>query len=174
MNCWNEIITPLLSTILGGILALIGSFITFRHETKRQHSEEIDRVKPIIINYDRRQISDGSHTAKYIFEDETKSSKALISTFKNTDNGLLFFDYIKTENKIYYPKNNSAVDKDIPFFIQLNVSNGETFKSCALFCHDIYGTKYYYPAHFNFGTDGASKIVIDNIMPVEASKQKKK
>ena len=164
INWITDIIIPLSSAVIGGILALIGVFITLSHERKERKKEQKDKVKPIIINYMANTARKDTQALKFLFEaDEKPRSRDIIGVFKNTDNGILFIDYIETETKKYYTEHSSVVDKNTVFYIYLSITNGETLKKCIIHCHDIFGTKYYYEGRFNFSDNRQSEIMIGNI-----------
>ena len=173
MDICKDIILPFAWALLGGVLTFIGTLITFRHESKIRRKENIEKAKPIIINYMFHQ-APNEKLPKYIFEAEEKDdgSNVIIGILKNTDNGLLFFDYIKTENKIYYPKHSSTVDKNTVFYILLSNIEHESLKECNIYCHDIFNNNYYYRAHFALESETQSQIVIDNIMPLSCKNEK--
>lgn len=160
----KNVITPILSVLIGGLLTLLGVGITLKYETKKRKEEQIDKAKPIIINYMSDVIDKNQYTPRYIFSnDEETVGKEITGIFKNTDNGILFFEYIETETKKYYPQQSSAVDKNTVFYLTLNIVIGETLKKCIFHCHDILGTKYYYEASFCFECEKQSKLKVGNI-----------
>ena len=164
INWITDVVMPLASAIIGGILALLGVWLTLRYEKKERKSEQIDKAKPIIINYMVHAIENKSHIPKYLFlSGEDSGGKEITGVFKNTDNGILFFDCIETETKKYYPQHSSAVDKNTVFYVLLNITKGETLKKCIFHCHDIFGTQYTYEADFCSESGRQSEIMIGNI-----------
>ena len=164
INWITDVVMPLASAVIGGILALSGVWLTLRHEKKERKSEQIDKAKPIIINYMVHAIENKLHIPKYLFSsDEESVGKDVTGIFKNTDNGILFFDYIETETKKYYPQHSSAVDKNTVFYVLLRITNGETLTKCVFHCHDIFGTQYIYEATFCFESGRQSEIIVGNI-----------
>ncbi len=168
MCCWiTDIITPLLAAVIGGLFALLGVIITLRYEIKTKKKEDIERVKPVLINYSYISELEKSSIPKYIFvSDGDTMDAAITGVFKNTDNGILFFDKIVTENKTYIPEDNSTVDKNTAFLVELHNLAGENLKFCKIYCHDILGNKYYYDASFVFEYNRKTEIVIGNIRPL--------
>ena len=163
-NWIADVIMPLSSAVVGGLLALIGVYITLKREQKKRKEEQIEKAKPIIINYMLHAVDNKHPYPKYIFSNTEKTTdKDITGIFKNTDNGILFFDYIETETKKYYPQHSSAVDRNTVFFVSIKIVNGETFKKCIFHCHDIFGTKYYYEASFCFESGRQSELMVGNI-----------
>ena len=164
INWITDVVMPSLSAIIGGMLALFGVWITLRHEKKERKLEQIDKAKPIIINYMVHAIENKLHIPKYLFSScEESVGKEITGVFKNTDNGILLFDCIETETKKYYPQHSSAVDKNTVFYVLLDITKGETLKKCIFHCHDIFGTQYTYEAVFCFESGRQSEIIIGNI-----------
>lgn len=143
-----ESYATLVAAIIGVFGALLGVAITFMIENHRRRKELVDKAKPIMINYLNTETLTSRTRTPYLFVSDGKSKESINGTFKNTDNGILFLDYIKTETKTYMPKHVVAIDKNTVFEIMLRGLQGETLKECKFYCHDIYGNKYYYNALF--------------------------
>ena len=173
INWITDVIMPLLSAFIGGILALLGVIVSLKHENNKNKEERLDKAKPIVINYMSMAVDRSIPTPRYILaSDEQLTNIEITGVFKNTDNGILFIDYIKTERKKYYPCHSSTVDKNTVFYIKLNVNEGENMKDCALYCHDIFGTRYYYEITFCFEPGRQSEMLIGNIQSYKVNKHK--
>ena len=167
INWITDVLMPLLSAVIGGFLALFGVFLTLRHEQKERKAEQVDKAKPIVINYMSHAIDRTAPSPKLRFvADKDSKGHMVTGVFKNTDNGILFFDYIETEKHRYYPQHSSAVDKNTVFFVFLEIVNGETFQNCTFYCHDIFGTQYYYEASFCSESGRQGELMIGNIKTV--------
>lgn len=164
----------LVASIIGVIGALLGVIISSAIENKRRRKEAKDRAKPILINCMEYQSLNKHDIAIFVFESEDESSATVKGVFKNTDNGILLFDYIETETKKYYPVQGSAVGKNEMFVIILQGIANETLKKCRIYCHDIYGIRYFYDAKFLFDSDVHSEIIIQNEVPIEVKGKKQK
>ncbi len=158
------------AALIGVIGALLGVLITVFIENRRRRKELFDSVKPILINYMRHQIEGEIIKSKYLFVSEGDDSRDITGVFKNTANGILFFDCIKTETKIYRPKYSATVDKDTAFCLIIRNIEGESLRECRIYCHDIFGTPYYYNAHFTF-SGKESQIVLVNELPHKGRKK---
>ncbi len=174
INWIADVFVPLISAFIGGIFALFSVVATLRHEKKELKLERIEKAKPIVINYMPNAIENKNTTPRYTFvSDGEDIGEQIIGIFKNTDNGLLFLDKISTEVKTYYPKNNNfVVDKNTAFVVILSNLSKENLKSCKIYCHDIFGTQYYYDAEFCFNGSSASEIIIGNIKFDKNSRKK--
>ena len=165
---FSDVIVPLLSTAIGAFVSLLGVIITLKNEQKALKKERIEKLKPILINYTCAFAGEESVIPKYMFvSDGEKVDATITGVFKNTDNGILFFDKIVTESKTYIPQDNSTVDKNTVFLLELHNIAGETLKFCRIYCRDILGNEYYYDAEFVFDTNKQSEIVIGNIQSFE-------
>ena len=167
-NWLTDVVVPLLTTVLGAAVSLLGVVITLKNEQKALKKERIEKLKPILINYTCAFSGEESVIPKYKFvSDGKKVEGSITGMFKNTDNGILFFDKIVTESKTYFPHDNSTVDKNTVFLLELDDIAGETLKSCRIYCRDILGNKYYYDAEFVFDITKPNELVIGNIQTLE-------
>ena len=164
INWIADVMVPLGSALIGGLLALLGVLITLCREKEELKKERIEKAKPILNNYSLTAVDRSNFVPVFVFKsNEGENINILEGVFKNTDNGIAFIDYIKTETKTYMPVDSVTVDKNMVFRIQLKNITGESLKFCSIFCHDIYGTKYSYKASFKSNGSGADSIIIDEI-----------
>ncbi len=138
------IIIPLISAFIGGGLTLAGVIVTIKWETKNKEQEAIEKVKPIIINTNWETITNDSEYTNYEFTNGSSGNIDVIGYFKNTDNGILFIDYIQSDFCTYKPVYNATIDKNSFFTIHMRVQQGETFKYFDIYCRDVLGNKYCY------------------------------
>lgn len=176
--CFNwitDVIVPLLSAGIGGVLTLLGVKITLKSENQTIKEERIEKTKPILINYTSAFDGEEDVMPKYIFaSDGEKGGEKIKGIFKNTDCGIAFIDKIVTEKAMYFPKSNSAIDKNTAFVLELHNLSKETLKTCQIICHDILGNEYCYDAKFVFGVNRKSKIEIGNIQQLPKINNKEK
>ena len=172
----EEWLSNIISAFIGGAIAIIGVLITFCHERKKQTEQEIERAKPIIINASRSMVSNDEIIFNYLFESDSEDGHSIVSVFKNTSNGILFFDYIETASKKYYPFDGAAVDKNT--FFQINLYNlvGDNLEKIELYGHDIYGNRYVYEGNFTYGTKHSVRygdFIFTKMRPLDQSKHKR-
>lgn len=159
-----ESYATLVAALIGVFGALLGVVITLLFENYRRRKERIDKAKPILINYIHNDAS--KKLMGYAFKSDSTDNKHIIGCFKNTDNGVLFLDYVETETKKYFYRNNSAVDKNFVFLLGLYGLSGETLKKCTIYCHDVYGTSYKYNAKFRLNSpDNFNRIILIDSEP---------
>lgn len=162
----------LVAELIGAVGTIIAVVITIKHENRRRRKELVYKAKPILINYSYSLV-DNKDYLELVFESKDGSCDGyLMGSFKNTDNGILFLDYIETETKVYYPKLLSVVDKNTPFSIVLSNIGGETLKKCSIICHDIYENRYRFNAFFDCTKDIHDQIILKNYEPQKDRKKK--
>lgn len=165
----HESNATLVAALIGVFGALLGVLITMFIENHRRRKELTEKAKPIVITFLH---TDSSKTLTgYIFQSDSTDNDKIMGTFKNTDNGILFIDYIKTETKKYSYYRVVAIEKNTTFIITLKGLSGETLKKCDIYCHDIYGTPYIYRAAF---TQKAGKFNDITLIDSEPKKTKRK
>ena len=169
-NWLNENIAVLMAALIGVLGTLLGVIITSCIENKRRRKELIFMNIPIIVNW---SIYNDSNAITIALESEGEYSDSITGVFKNTNNGIAFIDYVKTETKTYYPVNCSTVDKNTVFNLLLRRIGGETLKKCTIFCHDVFGNSYYYTAHFCFDTPCDNQIILEDSIPIRSKKHGK-
>ena len=170
----HESNATLVAALIGVFGALLGVIVTSVIENRRRKKNLYDKAKPIIINYQNTETLTSKTRTPYVFKSDNESKGSIIGTFKNTDNGILFLDYIKTETKTYMPKHVIAIDKNTVFEIKLCGLEGETMKECTLYCHDIYRNKYLYNASFTSDSWQFNMISLIDGEPTKVSKKNPK
>ncbi len=170
---WNDQNTvTLVASIIGVFGALLGVIVLSIIENRRRRKELIEKSKPIIINIPYNAITDYAHIPYIVFVGVgTQVPHKTSCYFKNTNNGIAFFDYIETKNKKYIAQHNAAVDKDSVFGVELYLVEGESLTEFKLFCHDIFGNKYKYDVEFDY-EDNKGHIYVSSIQPVRCGKLK--
>ena len=120
----------LISALISVFGALLGVIIMLIVEGHRRKTEEKAKAKPIVINYSLGHVMKKEEGfPNYIFESEGDCEATITGVFKNTDNGILFIDFIDTENKRYCSKHPVVVDKNTIFHITLSGVNGDSLKN---------------------------------------------
>ena len=136
--------SALVGALIGAAVALLGVIITEIITSCRRKKDRIANAKPIIINYLNESVTTNPLTT-YIFHSDSEDTNDITGSFKNTDNGLLFLDYVDIGSKRFIPKNFAVVDKNTEFSITLQGLGGASFDNeIRLYFHDIFGNQYYY------------------------------
>ncbi len=145
MTEWiTDVLIPLISAIIGGGLTLAGVIVTIKWEAKQKKQEEIEKVKPIIINTDYDNTKQLKSYLTFEFATAGDTCTRIFGCFKNTDNGILFIDYIESDSNKYESFADSTVDKNSYFSINMYAGRDEQFNNFKIYCHDVLGNKYYY------------------------------
>lgn len=142
------IIVPLISSLIGGGLTLIGVLISIHHENKNRKNEIKRLNKPLIYLINPMQDYDYKSAVQFYFENKIFKSNGFIEIIlKNTDNAIMIMDSIKIGDDIYYPTNGNVVDKNTIFYIYVYIN--EKIKSInqeniMLTIKDVLGNSYKY------------------------------
>lgn len=172
------------ATIIAGVIGFFGALIgaaatiiavrlTITSNSKQQKQDLINQAKPILINYNDELIKiDDYRTLPqvYLYLNGNESDDAICGTYKNTNNGILFLDYVKTKSNVYYPKLSSVIDRNTVFQIYVMLVKGEKLDFWEIYCHDIYGNNYKYVAKINTKYDNRLELV--NSEPISIKMEK--
>ena len=117
------IIIPIISSLIGGGLTLIGVLMTIKFENKKRKDEIKMAIKPLFYLINPLQDYDYRHVSYYEFDNNYEdNNKHIEIIFKNTDNAILVFDNISVNGKKYYSQNGNIVDKNTTFNVSLSFS----------------------------------------------------
>lgn len=163
MDCYNifvDIVIPLVSAFIGGLVTLIGIIITINHERKCRKEDEIKLYKPFFV----------SLTA---YDEKTKRSLPSVCFESGIDNGMyrLIDGYIEnldishfTIEKVvignisYYPTSNAVVEKNSVLSIQV-YGDKKVIESATLHIYDVLENKYIYDMIFEEEAEKGCRIV---------------
>ena len=148
MDCASvitDIVVPVCSALLGGGLTLLGVYLTIRKQDKKDSEAKKLSVRPWIFSCES-EYSPSGHAECIMVSDADSSSARIAGNIKNTDNGILILDYVKSENVIYKPNNsNFVVEKNKKIELLVFLKDGvETLKDLYLYIKDVYGNQYRY------------------------------
>lgn len=172
------------ATIIAGVIGFVGALIgaiatiiavrfTINFESKRRKQDLIDQAKPILINYSDDIITSEDYKKIpqiYLFSNNNENGQPLGGTLKNTNNGILFLDYVKGKKNSYFPKLSSVIDRNTVFLFYVMLVNGESIDYFEIYCHDIYGNKYKYIARINSEYD--NRLELENSEPISIKMKK--
>lgn len=169
----NENNTALLSAVIGAAVALFGVIITEIITSCRRKKDKIENAKPIIINYLNESVTTNPLTT-YIFRSDSGDTTDITGSFKNTDNGLLFLDYVDIGSKRFNPKVFAVVDKNTEFSITLQGLGGASLDNeIRLYFHDVFGNPYYYRLNQTGSSRKYIRIALADDEPQPVNKAKK-
>lgn len=112
-NFFTDIGIPLLSSIIGGVIALLGVWITIRSGNRTVHKEYLSKIKPFLVVDDLQSFENYKDSIKHItFEDDA------LKEIENIDDKTLFWwDFLL-----------SNVSDDICILNYIKI-NGEKYKA---------------------------------------------
>lgn len=176
----TSVIVPLLSALLGGLLALWGVRIAIRHE-KKLNQEEYRRslktnAKPLLMNQGFFSGNATEPTAQLMFTEsgkvESASKGKLTGVFKSADCGIIIFKKIQSGEVTYFPVTGemSMVDKNTLINIEIVMADKkEKLQEMKLFVSDIYGNTYYYSMEYNKAEYKTSQLVLTSMSEPETT-----
>ena len=140
----HESNATLVAALIGAAVAFLGLIVTEIIAYCRRKNDQIVNTKPILINFLNGSITNNPLTT-YTFKSDSSDNIDIIGSFKNTDNGIMFLDYVDIGTKRFKPDVFAVVDKNTTFSIQLQGLGGASFDNeIKLYFHDIHGNQYYY------------------------------
>lgn len=149
MSCkeiWLEIVIPLVSSLISGILTVIGVGLTIKHENKKDKRILKLSNKPIFYRIDPMQEYDYKSAVDYQFNFNCSNRiKEIYGIFKNTDNALLLLNYISVNGKKYFPNFGDVIDKNVIFNICVNCEENINSETEVIMCiRDVLNNEYRY------------------------------
>ncbi len=137
-----DIIIPLGSALIGGVLTLGGVFLTMTDQHKKDEIARKASARPWIYS-----CVESNPKLVYTMASKNPISPDLyiVGEIKNTDNGLMLLECVKSEKVTYYPDGCNVVDKNTTFKLVVYLENKiETLRDIKLYIKDIYGNGYCY------------------------------
>lgn len=153
MNIFTSIVLPLICSLIGGVLTLLGVVITNKHDNKINRNNYKLENKPLFYPID--VTSENKRKSIYVDiscslnnKKEKESSIGLYGAIKNTDKALLIIKKITINNKEYHP-DNSIFEKNK--LISIYVFKNKKIKSddnVVLTISDFNDNEYNYKVFF--------------------------
>lgn len=156
-----DIIGPILCSLIGGLLTVLGVYLTIWYEKKKDKEMTIFNSKPLFYRLDFLQDYDMDLTKNYYLRDyQGDNKKTIIGVFKNTDKSYLVLDYVLINNKKHLPIYGNVINKDEIFNLCIYTHESITInKDIILAVKDIFDNKYEYKIEYSIDVDGNAKIV---------------
>ena len=147
MDNFKNIFIPLISSIIGGLLTLIGVNKTIKYETRKDEEREKLNAKPIFYVLDKGMRSNGEPYVSFRFlknNNENTNYRLIDGFIKNTDKSIFTIEYVLINNTKYNPVYGEVVDKNTK--VRLMVDDYENIKNkdCILVIRDTLNNKYQY------------------------------
>lgn len=150
MDLLINIVIPLLSALIGGGMTLLGVWLTLKYQ--REKDDEINKLKYKPFFYETLPSENDRLNSRQIqlVSNEHYSMKNLRQIpIRNSDNGVLLIEYLKTENKIYKPLYGKIVEKNAYCVLCVYFDDGENLKNMLLSVTDVLGNRYMYDVDQN-------------------------
>lgn len=169
-----DIVVPLLSALIGGLLTMLGVVYTIKNERNKSEEQTIQDAKPWLFSlvpldeYDYKKAS----TIILRGSEPLDENMKLQFIIKNTDNGVGIIEKFETENNVYFPCVGRILDKNSISHVDAVVNKWETLKDMFLYVKDIYGNRYKYKVLFDEEARGGYRIEEVEFIPTKMSRRK--
>ncbi len=145
MNIVSEIIVPIVASVIGGLLTLIGVIITIKNQNKKYEEEKKLSLKPYFYACNPHQIIEGLDKADVydlISQDKEDGEYKIEGIIKNTENAILILESVRIGIQYYYPKYGKIIDKNKLFYLYIYPK--KISEDIVLTVTDVLDNKYYY------------------------------
>lgn len=141
-----DIVNPIICSFIGGLLTVVGVWLTIKYEKKKDLENQIFNNKPVFYRLDPMQNYDYKSAKDYYFNcDASDGSIKIFGILQNTDKSYFFLDYILINGIKHNPKYGNSVGKDD--VICLNIYTQEKLndvQNISLIVQDVFENKYEY------------------------------
>ena len=143
-NIWVDIVIPLISAFLGGLVTMIGVICTINHENKCRKNDEYKLYKPLFVALSSLD-SLNKEFIKVEFESnvDTDMFCLLEGYITNLDFSCFVIESIEIDNLKYYPYKNAVVEKDSAIHFEV-YGTRKDIQVATLNTYDAIGNKYIY------------------------------
>ena len=167
-----DIIGPIVCALLGGVLTVLGVYLTIMYEKKKDKESSLFNSKPLFYRLDFLQEYDYKSAKDYFLTINKDSNKnKMYGVFQNTDKAYLFLEYAIINNKKHSPVHGNAINKDEIFNLYIYTDepllNGD---DVILVIKDVFDNKYEYKIEYEIKEDKNVRIISIN----EFKKNKKR
>lgn len=150
VNFLTDVIVPLLSALIGGLMALVGVYITLCHDRKLRSDERSEMSRPFFctIDYgDSRIVCSNNHI--FLFSpigtvDYDDHLAHIQGNFINSSKIEFIIEKITIGEHCYLPLRPEMIEKGMTFMIKLNYSENLAENKVILHITDINNQKRMY------------------------------
>lgn len=163
MDCYNifvDIVIPLVSAFIGGLVTLVGIIITINHERTCRKEDEIKLYKPFFVSLTAYDEKTKKRLPDVVFESNIdKGMHRLIDGYiENLDISHFTIEKVVIGNTSYFPISNAVVEKNCVLSIQV-YGNEKIIESATLHIYDVLENKYIYDMIFQEKAEQGCRIV---------------
>lgn len=157
---WVDIVTPLLSSLIGGGLTLAGVIITISHSNKTIRNEIMNKYKPSFKLRNPMDDFDFKNSKIIMFKkgNSSKNSKLILGMSTNTDKANFEIDAIYINNEYYRIDVNRYIAKSEDFDLSLCIDKDLTIETLELKVLDEQNNVYRYKLEFKSNVKGNIEV----------------
>ena len=159
---WVDIVIPLICSLIGGGLTLVGVIITILHTNKTIKNDNINKYKPSFKLRSPMDDFDLNSSNPLMFKKRrNRNSKMIIGMFSNTDKASFEVDAIYINGECHRIDINRYVKKSQDFDLSLVIDKNLNVKTLELKVFDDQNNIYRYKLEFFINSK--NNIEINNI-----------
>lgn len=151
INWLTDVIIPLVSALIGGIVALVGVYITLSHERNVRKAETSTSARPffsIFGLYDRGRFSNSQdHVFSFVSGDTYDNSQShLVANIVNSEKVEFVIDEFCVDGIHYHPYGYESqfISKGLVCTIVINIKTDADLSKALMYVTDINSTKHIY------------------------------
>lgn len=161
INWVTDVIVPLASALIGGIIALIGVGITLYRDRKVRNLEKSESARPFFCTIDSwEECTNPSNSLEihnFLFSfvgtvEYDSHQKHIEGNFINSDKVEFIIEKITIGDHCYFPMSPEMIEKGMRFTVLLNYSENLTFNKVIMHVIDINHQARQYQFILNFDT----------------------
>ena len=150
-NIWSNILIPLISSLMGGGLTLIGVVMTINHTNKIRKDDYKENFKPVIRI---RNSYDNYDTHSKVVASNKTDGKQVYGIFTNTDKANFEVEGLYVNSSFYEADINRYIRKSEDFQLLFHIKIEKPIYQIILKILDDYNNQYFYSLKYNINTDG--------------------
>lgn len=150
INLVTDVIVPLASALIGGLLALLGVYITLKRDKLERQLEKEESAQPffsIFALYDSRFSNSQEHTFSFIAGDTYDDEQShLVANIVNSEKIEFIIDEFYIDSVHYHPYGyeKQFISKGLVCTIIINVKTGANLSDAVMYVTDANFKKHIY------------------------------
>lgn len=176
MTCkeiWIDIIIPLLASLIGGLVTLLGVVVTIKHETKCRKEDEKRLYKPFFASLNSYDDKIDKNTSRIDFQsdDDKGMHELLFGNIQNFDFSHFIIEKVVISDTEYYPVTNSVISKNETISLYVYGSKKEV-NAALLYVYDVLGNQYIYDMIIGAKTPERNYSFVEKYILIREKKSK--
>ncbi len=154
--CWVDIVIPIVSSIIGGLLTLGGVFLSIKHSDKTIQKERLESFVPVVRCFNQYDNYDYKNAKSVYFDKEfdCELSRGFWGIFFNTEKANFEIKSLLVNGESVKATVNKYIRKGEFFDISTKVPYTESSTKITLKIQDDYGTMHEYKILFEVNENG--------------------